>query len=154
MQSICSFASFTASCSCGISVCNVDRGKKQACRVARDRCSHTNLTIHAEFRSGSRDIDNPPFFASRSEKNIGRSPVLKSRLLIHKALPQSDLPVGIDSGKRLSKFTTLEGEGLSCGGVDGSSLPWVQPRTWLPGHQHSRLPSEHCTDRCQERKKR
>src|SRR5262245_21650857 len=77
MQSICSFASFTASCSCGISVCNVDRGKKQACRVARDRCSHANLTLHAEFQSGSRDIDNPPFFASRSEKNIGRSPVLK-----------------------------------------------------------------------------
>src|SRR5262249_21655658 len=93
---------------------------------ARDRCSHTNLTIHAEFRSGSRDIDNPPFFASRSEKNIGRSPVLKRAGFLHKPLPQSDLPVGIDSGKRLSKFTTLEGEGLSCGGVDGSSLPWAQ----------------------------
>src|SRR5262249_49432649 len=93
---------------------------------ARDRCSHTNLTIHAEFRSGSRDIDNPPFFASRSEKNIGRSPVLKRAGFLHKPLPQSDLPVGIDSEKRLSKFTILEGEGLSCGGVDGSSLPWVQ----------------------------
>src|SRR5215831_2103574 len=82
--------------------------EKKAGRVARDRCSHTNFTIHAEFRSGSRDIDNPPFFASRSEKNIGRSPVLKRAGFLHKALPQSDLPVGIDSGKRLSKFTTLE----------------------------------------------
>jgi hypothetical protein len=59
------------------------------------------LTIHAEFRSGSRDIDNPPFFASRSEKKHWKEPSSKeSRLLIHKALPQSDLPVGIDSELR------------------------------------------------------